>query len=170
MKKRLLTVAVMALMLVMSLAMAASAGPVADTLGALGPGPHSVAVDLYHATLDQLSMGDPAIDSPASVTVASGVATMTLGVSPMTFGKYTGYLEKLEYWNGEVYTDEDVVVVDEDADEVPESFIFPITAETEILDENLQVVGAWQKVQVTVVVEGSSMPVSQARLKIMFPE
>ncbi|MCG9969443.1 hypothetical protein L9W92_15635 [Pelotomaculum terephthalicicum JT] len=168
MKKRLLTVAVMALMLVMSFAMTASAGPVADTLGALGPGPHSVGVDLYHATLDQLSMGDPAIDSPASVTVASGVATMTLGVSPMTFGEYTGYLEKLEYYDGGVYTDEDVVVVDYDLDEVPDAFIFPITDETAITTGGGAVIGAWQKVQVTVKVEGSSMPVSQARLKIMF--
>ena len=163
MKRKLFVVAIMALM-VLSFATAASAS-VADELG---PGTHSVNVDLYKATADEPSMGDPAILSPASVTVANGVATMTLGVTEMDYGLFTGYLEKLEYWNGTAYTDDGVVIVDNDSDDVPEAFIFPITAETDILDEDEQVIGAWQKVRVTVNVFGASMPVSEARLKIIF--
>ena len=162
MKRKLFVVAIMALM-VLSFATAASAS-VADELG---PGTHSVQVDLYHATEDQLSMGDPAIVSPASITVANGIASMTLEVEPMTYEGSEGYLEDLQYWNGSGYS---VATIGSYYDDgiTPKTFVFPLIAATDILNEEEEVIGAWQNVFVKVHVEGGYMPDSPARLKIIF--
>ncbi len=62
----------------------------------LEDGKYSLYVDLWHATADRASMGNPAFNHEAMLTVKNGVYTMEISTRPMTVGNITACLQTLQ--------------------------------------------------------------------------
>ncbi len=62
----------------------------------LEDGKYSLYVDLWHATADRASMGNPAFNHEAMLTVKDGIYTMEISTRPMTVGTITACLQTLQ--------------------------------------------------------------------------
>lgn len=62
----------------------------------LEDGKYTVYVDLWNATANQESMGNPAVNKKALLTVSSGVYTMEISTRPMVIGTITACLQSLQ--------------------------------------------------------------------------
>jgi heme-binding NEAT domain protein/Leucine-rich repeat (LRR) protein len=73
-------------------------GPIVD-------GEYTVPVRLWHASSDQASMGDAALEKTAKLTVANGQGTLQLTFKPLTFMQMTGYLSQLDLLGSIVFNE-----------------------------------------------------------------
>jgi len=62
----------------------------------LANGKYQVQVDIWHATSNQQSMGNPAVNKPSLLTVENGVYQIEISTKPMVVGSITACLQSLQ--------------------------------------------------------------------------
>lgn len=100
----------------------------------LADGKYSVYVDLWHASTDKASMGNPAFNHEALLTVKGGDYTLAISTRPMTVGGITACLQTLQVKQADGSYEYAEITASNNPDNQPSVFQFRLPSKAEYTD------------------------------------